>query len=158
MLFWSFIDDHYAVITFIALAWILGILAGRKINGIKKIFIKNPFAGVKSSIKDFSPPVNDNLRFKREYVINLIVNKNQELPYDDISAFTVRLDDIIDNNRLKSYAVLNSKSENNHYQSDAGIDNIIENKIDLSEDDANEVVLPNSYGNEQKDISSNNIV
>ncbi len=163
MKFWSFISDHYAVISLIALVWMFGVFAGRKINGIKKIFIKNPFAGKKSSIMDNSPVGIDHLRYKREYVINLIVNKNQELPYEDISAFTIRLDDIIDNHRLKSFTELSTKENNKAESADENTeksdskesDNTISEMV-FSEIDPNDIVLLNFYGNGQKDMSYNN--
>lgn len=77
MHFWSFICNHNITITLIALAWIIGVMAGRKMSGIRTIFIKNPFAGKKSAIVDDTSPNMDPLRFKREYVINLIVNKKR---------------------------------------------------------------------------------
>jgi hypothetical protein len=163
MNFWVFISDHYAVISLIAFVWILGVLAGKKINGIKKIFIKNPFAGKKSSIIDNDPIGDDILRYKREYVINLIVNKKQELPFDDISAFTIRLDDIIDNHRLKTYTELNTK-ENNKDTSNTDfteesdtpvIENNIASEMVFSKIDENDIVLLNYYANEQKGIANN---
>ncbi len=155
MMFWSFINDHYVVITIIALVWIVGVYAGKKISGIKKIFIKNPFQGKKSTIIDYSSIGDDHLRYKREYIINLIVNKNQELPYDDISAFTLRLDDFIDNNTIKSYTVNNKDREINEADIYVKHETEIEIPVELTDDDVNNVVQPNFYGNEQKaDINS----
>lgn len=145
MWFWSFICSHNIAISIIATAWILGVIAGRKISRIKTIFIKNPFSGKKSSIIDDSSKTTDPFRYKREYVINLIIDKKRDFPYDDISAFTVRLEDIIENNQLKAYSISNTKKGRNKKGTTTGIKKQVIDRTEIDEIDLDKIVLPEDY-------------
>jgi len=145
MRFWSFICDQSIAITIIACVWILGVVAGSKVPGIKTIFIKNPFAGKKSTVIDQSRIDEDPFRYKREYVVNLIVNKKKELPYNDISAFTVRLEDIIENNRLRDFSVENTKKYRKKKVKSSGNDIKEADDIHVSEADLDQIMFINVY-------------
>ena len=101
MWFSKFISDHSIEISLIAIFWIIGILIGRKISNFKTVFIKNPFAGKKSKIIDDGPINPDPFRYKREYVVNLILDKKKDFPHDDVNTFTVALEDIIANENFQ---------------------------------------------------------
>ena len=107
---WTWIENNNMIIILVFVAFVIGVVASSRLNGIKTIVIKNPFASAKGIIEDKTDDDSPQaMRFKREYVINLIVKDEKDFPYNDVSKFTIGLEDIIAQGRLEEFLQTSQK-------------------------------------------------
>lgn len=105
---WKAISDYYLVLILLLIVWGLGIWIGSRLGKIKVIYLKNPFKGKSSVIKDESVTGADAMRYKRDYTINLIMADEKDIDYEALSDFTFYVEDLIESGKLDNLKLLNA--------------------------------------------------
>ena len=141
MKFWAYISDHSFIILIVLITWCLGVLLGGKLGRIRKVIIKHTGKKYPSKIKGNSEEEYA-LRVKRDFTINLLLKDDKDFPFDNISTFSMQLDNIIKNGKLLDYSIANTSGILNDPDS-FGLDNHLIPYI--TEEDIEDLVTPESY-------------
>jgi|ERR1035437_1818285 hypothetical protein len=137
--FWNFVSENWIIIVLILVVWVMGVICGSSISKIKTLFIKNHLKN-SNAIRDESISEIDALRYKREYTINLVIQDDKDFPFDSVSDFVFRLEDVIKNDIDSKEA---KKSASNKI--DETIPEEDEGELVIASEDLEEMANPENY-------------
>lgn len=142
MKFWIYILDHSSTIVIILIVWCIGVLLGGKISRIKQVIIKHTTKIYPTTIKGDALQEQMVIQSKRDYTINLILKDDKDFPYDNISTFSMKLDEIIKDGKLLNYSSVQQMEQNKNTL-------IPDTRIipNFTEEDIEDLVTPESYSN-----------
>lgn len=110
----DFLREHSTIIIIVLVTWVLGIIVGDRIGRIRTYRIKNPLAGTGDSFQINNSDEFSALRYKREYVINVIMGEDKNIDYSATSDIILQVEDGVGKNKIKKggkYKIVGEKVE-----------------------------------------------